>query len=152
MIEWFRCRTYILNRSRLGRRGVAVVEFGFIAPIMVISLVAVYDLGNALQQNIRLNQAVRAGGLYAMEYGGSQVNGNSPEFQIRSIVQTAASPLSLSTNTAQCFCATTTVSCLTTCSPVTAPRTVRITATAALNAIFLINLQSTTAQYVERIK
>lgn len=57
-----------LARFRANRRGIAAAEFALIAPIMVVCLLAVYDLGRALQQQIRLNQAVEAGGLFAMSY------------------------------------------------------------------------------------
>ena len=50
------------------RRATTAVEFALIAPILALCLTSVYDLGNALQQNIRMREAVRAGGLYAQFY------------------------------------------------------------------------------------
>jgi Flp pilus assembly protein TadG len=54
--------------GRLGRdrRGAAAVEFAFIAPAMVAVMFGAYDFGNAAQQQIQLQQAVRAGGAYAI--------------------------------------------------------------------------------------
>lgn len=63
-----KARRPLLSRLTRNRRGIAAVEFALIAPILVVCLLAVYDLGRALQQQIRLNQAVEAGGLYAMTW------------------------------------------------------------------------------------
>lgn len=50
------------------RRGVAALEFSVIALFMVTLMLAAYDLGNAAQEQIQLQQAVRAGGQYAMSF------------------------------------------------------------------------------------
>jgi len=63
-----KARRHLLIRLSRHRRGIAAVEFALIAPILVVCLLAVYDLGRALQQQIRLNQAVEAGGLYAITW------------------------------------------------------------------------------------
>lgn len=48
------------------RRGVSAIEFAMIAPIMAILMLGAYDLGNAVQQQIQLQEGVRAGGAYAI--------------------------------------------------------------------------------------
>lgn len=53
---------------RSDRRGIAAVEFGLIAPVLVLVLLSVADLGNALQQSQRLTAAARAGALYAASF------------------------------------------------------------------------------------
>jgi Flp pilus assembly protein TadG len=47
------------------RRGVAAVEFAIIATIMVTLMLGAYDFGNAAQEQVALQEAVRAGGAYA---------------------------------------------------------------------------------------
>ena len=54
-----------LRRLHQDRRGVAAVEFAIIATIMVTLLLGTYDFGNAAQEQIALQEAVRAGGAYA---------------------------------------------------------------------------------------
>lgn len=58
----------ILSRICHDRRGVSAIEFAIIAPIMVTLMLGAYDLGNAAQQQIRLQEAVRAGGAYAISW------------------------------------------------------------------------------------
>lgn len=50
------------------RRGVAALEFAVVAGITVVVMLAVWDLGNAAQQTIRLQEAVRAAGQYALTF------------------------------------------------------------------------------------
>ena len=50
------------------RKGVAAVEFSIIGLLMVTLMLAAYDFGNAAQQQVQLQQAVRAGGAYAAAY------------------------------------------------------------------------------------
>lgn len=52
-----------------GRRATAAVEFGLIAPLLIILLSAAMDLGNAFQQSVRLAAAVRSGALTAATSG-----------------------------------------------------------------------------------
>jgi Flp pilus assembly protein TadG len=58
----------IFGRLCRDRWGVSAIEFAIIAPIMVTLMVGAYDLGNAAQQQIRLQEAVRAGGAYAISW------------------------------------------------------------------------------------
>jgi len=50
------------------QRGVSAIEFAFIAPIILMMMLGAYDLGNAAQQQIDLQEAVRSGGAYAMNH------------------------------------------------------------------------------------
>ena len=54
----------LLARMR-DRRGVSALEFAVILPLLVIVFAGVFDLGNALQQSIRLEGAARAAAQYA---------------------------------------------------------------------------------------
>ena len=44
------------------------MEFALIAPILVVAAFATFDLGNAAQQQIELQEAVRAGAVYASSF------------------------------------------------------------------------------------
>ena len=50
------------------RRGVAAAEFAVIASVLLTLLLGVYDIGNAVQQRMQLEQAVRAGAQYALSW------------------------------------------------------------------------------------
>ena len=56
------------GRVRCDRRGVAALEFAVVAAIMVTLMLGAYDLGNAAQRQIGLQEAVRAGGAYALNH------------------------------------------------------------------------------------
>lgn len=50
------------------RRGVAAAEFSIVAVLMLVLAIAAYDIGGAVAQYMRLAEAVRAGGQYALSY------------------------------------------------------------------------------------
>lgn len=52
------------------RRGASAVEFGMIAPVMVLLFAGMVDLAGAMQQTIRLESAARASAQYAMGFPG----------------------------------------------------------------------------------
>lgn len=56
-----------LNAAR-GRRGVASVEFAFVLAAMIVVLLASYDLGNYVLQEMKLTEAAQAGGQFAIAY------------------------------------------------------------------------------------
>jgi Flp pilus assembly protein TadG len=70
-------------------RGVAAVEFGLAAPILLAALVPVADLGIAFSKQQQLRQAVQAGAQYAETHPWNQ---NSPAAIAGTV--TAATPLS----------------------------------------------------------
>jgi Flp pilus assembly protein TadG len=51
-----------------GRRGVAALEFALIAPVLILLLLGVYDIGNAVDEQMVMQQALRAAGQYAMSF------------------------------------------------------------------------------------
>ena len=55
-----------------GRKGVSALEFGLVAPVLILVLLGAFDLGNALQQSIRLESAARAGAQHAFAYPGDE--------------------------------------------------------------------------------
>lgn len=56
--------------SRLGgcRRAAAALEFGIIAPLLLLLLSATVDIGGAMHQTIRIENAARAGAQFAMSF------------------------------------------------------------------------------------
>lgn len=55
-------RTQRLGRTpRLGRKGIAALEFGLLAPVLLIAITGVLDYGIALYYKMQLSTAVRAG-------------------------------------------------------------------------------------------
>ncbi|MFC0408551.1 TadE/TadG family type IV pilus assembly protein [Roseomonas elaeocarpi] len=55
-------------RRRIGRRGIAAVEFALVAPVMILLLLGGFDLANAFAQSMRLQSAAQAGAQYAAAY------------------------------------------------------------------------------------
>ena len=57
-----------LNHWR-DRRGSAAIEFGIIAPVLMLLLVGMIELGFAVHQSMQVQDAAEAGALYAGKYG-----------------------------------------------------------------------------------
>jgi Flp pilus assembly protein TadG len=81
--------TTCLRRLLGCNRGVAAVEFGLAAPILLAALVPIVDLGIAFSSQQQLRQAVQAGAQYAATHPWNQ---SSPTTIASSV--TAATPLS----------------------------------------------------------
>jgi Flp pilus assembly protein TadG len=58
----------LVRRLRHDRFGVAVTEFALVAPVLATLLVGVVDIGGAVYQQAMLQQALRAGGQYAVSF------------------------------------------------------------------------------------
>ncbi len=59
----------LLQRWHGDRRGVAAVEFAFLAPIFALILTATVDVGALVYTNMRLNTSLTAGSSYALVNG-----------------------------------------------------------------------------------
>lgn len=59
-------------RLRLGKAGSAAIEFGIIAPLLLLLLVGVVELGFGVHQAMQVQDAAEAGALYAGKYGYDQ--------------------------------------------------------------------------------
>ncbi|MBI0539262.1 pilus assembly protein [Roseomonas sp. KE2513] len=55
----------IVNCLLRSRSGVSALEFGLIAPVLALLVAGGIDVGNAMQQTLRLEAAARAGAQYA---------------------------------------------------------------------------------------
>ncbi|HET7883585.1 MAG TPA: TadE/TadG family type IV pilus assembly protein [Acetobacteraceae bacterium] len=64
----FTAITHTLTQLRQDRRGVSAVEFAIIGTMLATLLLAAYDFGNAAQQQIQLQEAVRSGGAFATRW------------------------------------------------------------------------------------
>ena len=62
--------SWAFRRTRLltDRKGIAAVEFAMVATVMLLFVVAILDIGSAIQQRMVLQQAARAAGLYAQSF------------------------------------------------------------------------------------
>lgn len=58
-----------LKRFLRDRKGVSAVEFALVAPVLVIGLLGVVDLGNIVYQRADMESALRAGVQYFMNGG-----------------------------------------------------------------------------------
>jgi Flp pilus assembly protein TadG len=58
----------LFSRLSRCRSGVSAVEFGVIAPVMIVLFAGLVDVAGAMQQTIRLENAARAGAQYAMSF------------------------------------------------------------------------------------
>jgi Flp pilus assembly protein TadG len=151
-------RNLIAQLAR-ARRGIAAVEFALIAPIMVVCLLAVYDLGRALQQQIRLNQALAAGGMFAIYYPRDSAG-------MANVVSAAVSSwtdVTVATPTTACYCynagtdASTSISCtFTTQGSCTGSnvfrRYITLGASRPVTPIFFSMMNTTSVQHVVQVQ
>jgi Flp pilus assembly pilin Flp len=77
---WFFCRD---------QRGVSAIEFAVIASIVCALALGAFDLGNAAQQRVALEEAVRAGGQYAIHFPTNVTASSSDPISIQSVVTNA---------------------------------------------------------------
>ncbi|MFN8391969.1 MAG: TadE family protein [Bdellovibrionota bacterium] len=74
----------LFQRKSNDQRGVAVLEFTLVAPLMAMMIIATYDLGSALNQYLALSRVVYEGARYAATLPGlevttvSSVDANTP--------------------------------------------------------------------------
>jgi Flp pilus assembly protein TadG len=78
-----------IRAARGARGGVAGAEFALVAPVFVLLLLSVYDIGNAVHQRLLLQQALSAGGQYAVSFPTQTGNLGSTNDGILAAVQQA---------------------------------------------------------------
>ena len=138
------------------------MEFAVIAPILLACMIAVFDLGSALQQRIRLAEAVRAGGVYAVSYpttGGSNALNTTA---IANAVTNAVpdwTDLTVATPTETCICwnQSTSVSTNQSCTPSLTcasgselRRYITISASRPFNPVLMSNITTLAFSHVVR--
>lgn len=157
-----RWRGMLGQLARLGRNehGGPAMEFALIGPVLAVCLVFVYDLGNALQQHIRMREAVRAGGLYAVSFPTdftgmvSTVSAAVPDWNASN------EGLSVRTVSWNCYCWTSVTNtssaldCASSCSTSTQElqRFVSFSATKSFSALFLTNITLISVNHVSRVQ
>jgi Flp pilus assembly protein TadG len=109
-------------RPSVGTRATAAIEFALLAPMLLILLAGMVEVGTAVYQGLEVQAAASAGGRYATQHGWGNIN---------AISQAVVNATSLSGVTASpapqvfCGCPTTTgitsSACSTTCTGGTAP-------------------------------
>jgi Flp pilus assembly protein TadG len=134
------------------RRGVSALEFALVAGILATILLGVWDLGNAAQQQIRMQEALRAAAQYALSFPTDSTG-------IRNAV-TAALPsgwtnVSVSTPTSSCSCwsasgGTTTSSTCSCPSGSTLQRFITLGVSRPFSPMLLSSITSVSARYAIR--
>jgi Flp pilus assembly protein TadG len=82
--------------ARRDDRGIALVEFALVLPVLILLIVGVFDLALAVWQSNTLATAVRDGTRYAIVHGSAATDPSGPgdDDAIESLVQTNAIGLS----------------------------------------------------------
>jgi len=149
-----------LARLARDRRGGPAMEFALIGPVLAVCLVFGYDLGNALQQHIRMREAVRAGGLYAVSFptdftgAMSAISAAVPDWNASN------EGFSVKAVSWNCYCWTSVsntssvINCAGSCSTSTQElqRFVSFSATKSFSALFLTNITLISVNHVARVQ
>lgn len=135
------------NCLRKDRRGVALLEFALILPLLIVLVCGVFDIGRACAEDIDLYQAVRSGGQIALAFP------SDPGGIVESSVSAAApAGTVVGAPVYACFCAGAAVSCSTgTCTTGNIQRYIKISANLPFNAL-IIPLANLPAAYVQRFQ
>ncbi len=100
------------------RSGVAVVEFGLVAPVIILALLSMIDVGRAIHQRLALGAALQTGAQLAMSDPGAEAVRAAVEMADTATAPSASrGPLSISVSRT-CTCASDTgvsVDCAATC-------------------------------------
>lgn len=133
------------------RSGVAAVEFALVAGIVIVMLVAVFDLGLWVWQGMQLEGALLAGVHYAQEFPedssgiNSVIAGSLPSALSNATVTVSAPVLDCGPGTT-----TTTEGG---CSPVTAQRVfVTLSISRPFSPLYFTQITNTSLQYVIRVQ
>ena len=129
----------------LGRRGVSAAEFAIMAPVLILLVFGTYDLGNAIQLDLRLERVARAGAEYA-------IANSSDETAIKNFVLGASPDLLAAEVTVSCGCAGVAMaSCSALCAS-TAAHTVSIAVQRSVTPLLLRTLSKGVGNAVVRLR
>lgn len=130
------------------QRGVALIEFALLLPVLITLVAGVFDIGNATQQGIWLYHAVRSAGQMARAYPTDP--GGIIEASVRDAMPNWA--VTVNAPAMACYCSGGgSVSCTGTCTGGTVQRYIKISASLPFKAL-IIPLGTLQAAYVERIQ
>ena len=130
------------------RRGVAILEFALILPLLVVLLAGVFDLGHAFAVDIQLYQAVRAGGQIALAYADPTNSTNGANDSLIEAAVSAVAPPG-TTVSAPTYNVVTCTATTTSCSAGSVQKYITISASVPFSAL-IIPLGTMRASYVER--
>lgn len=120
------------KRFLTAREGVSAVEFALVAPVLLISMLGVVDIGNVVYQRADMESALRAGIQYFMN-GGDDLN--KAETVVNQSWTTKPDSVTVVAEK-YCMCGTVQHACNTLCDDDTYPDSYnRLTATATLQGI-----------------
>lgn len=152
----------LANRAKTflhDRRGVSAIEFAVTVPAIVVIVLGTFDLGNLIQQKMKLDEAVHAGGIYAMSF---PINTSGIQTAVAAALPTGwRNDVVVGSPSMTCACWTAgggeiAADCTTTqivCSGAITERFVTVTATKPFTPLLLIGLaNSVSATYVARIQ
>lgn len=126
--------THMFKRFVRDRSGVSAVEFALVAPVLLISLLGVVDIGNVVYQRADMESALRAGIQYFMN-GGDDLT--KAEQVVTASWTTKPEGVSVIADR-YCMCGTTVHACNTLCDDDTYPLSFnRIQATATFPGILM---------------
>lgn len=133
----------VLFRLRKGwwndTRGTSAIEFGLIAPILVMIVVALYDLNDMSFRTSNMQTAVRAGIQYAMNGGDDMTQAQS----VANAAWTKKPTDGVMAASQECKCAGNTQACNSTCGT-TMNKWVTVTATGTIGGYYYNSFQTKT--------
>ena len=149
-------RQFIAGRDT-GIAGLAAIEFAILAPVLILMMICVVDLGMGIYRKMQVQNAAQAGAEYAMVHGYSASSVLSAVTNATSFSGIVASPLPNQFCGCPSNTGVTTISCGSTCTGGSTPGTyVTVSTQGTYNTLFdypiLPKSYNFTAQATVRIK
>jgi Flp pilus assembly protein TadG len=147
-----------LRRLLACRRGISAIEFGMVLPVIVVIILGTYDVANLVQTTAKLNDALHAGGQYAVSFPGDTTG---MQTVIQDALPTGWADVTIAAPVMNCACAAggggeAAASCdATPICPLgeTTERYITLSATQPYSALLLYSLiPSISASYVARVQ
>ena len=115
----------------------SALELPLVALVLVPAVMAVVELGNMAQQQIELQQALRAGGQYALKHGFN--NADSIQTAVQQALPSNWTNITVGTQTVSCLCYSTNTSYNSDC-PINCPipeTSITLTASTPYSGLFV---------------
>ncbi len=130
---------------RLNRRGASAAEFALAAPVLILVLLATFDIANHVQLSIRLERVARAGAQYA---AANPADGAA----IRAAAISAWPALTAADVAVSCACASVAMTSCAAACPMTSSRTVSVTARRSTSPMLLQAMAQGNGHAVVRLR
>jgi len=104
------------GRSRRAMRGTAALEFGLFAPLLMIMLVYIVELGESVFEAMQVQNAAEAGAVYAAKHGWNSAGISAAVVNSSGLAGVTASPAPYEFCGCPAASGITTVSCTSTCT------------------------------------